>query len=53
MNNIPSNISEVFEKLKIEVTWLHVWWIIHRQLFAHSEKRIDLLMNAPQLFLCN
>lgn len=43
MDNIPPNISEVFEKLKIEATWLHVWWKIYRQLFAHSEKRINLL----------
>jgi hypothetical protein len=51
MNNIPSNISEVFEKLKIEVTWLHVWWKIYRQLFAHSGKRIDLLNKcAPTFF---
>ncbi len=50
MNNIPSNISEVFEKLKIEVTWLHVWWIIYRQLFVHSEKRIDLLNECASTF---
>jgi hypothetical protein len=50
MNNIPSHISEVFEKLKIEVTWLHVWGKIYRQLFAHSGKRIDLLNECASTF---
>jgi len=50
MNNIPSNIIDVFEKLKIEVTWLHVRWKIYRQLFAHSGKRIDLLNECASTF---
>jgi hypothetical protein len=50
MSNIPLNISEVFEELKTEITWLHGRWIIYRQLFGHSEKRIDLLNECASTF---
>jgi hypothetical protein len=43
MSPLPSAIAEVFEELKNEVSWLNAKWIIYRQLFAHSEKRIKLL----------
>lgn len=43
MSNIPKPINEVFEKIKKEILWMHVTWTIYRQLFAHSEKRIELL----------
>ena len=40
---IPTGISDVFEKLRSEITWLHVRWIIYRQLFGTSERRVELL----------
>jgi hypothetical protein len=40
---IPVNIEEVFREIREEVIWIHGRWIIYRQLFLHSDKRIDLL----------
>lgn len=49
--NIPSQIEEVYEALKVEITWLHGRWIIYRQLFGKLEKRVDLLNEcAPAFF---
>jgi hypothetical protein len=50
MSNIPSDVDEVFQELKTEVTWLHARWITYRQLFAHSPKRIDLLNECASTF---
>ena len=47
---IPERINEVYEELKTEITWLHGRWIIYRQLFAESEKRIDLLNECASTF---
>src|SRR5208283_4951754 len=43
MSNIPESIEGVFEEIRNEVLWLHTKWTIYRQLFGHSEKRIELL----------
>ena len=50
MSNIPSDVDEVFHELTTEVTWLHARWIMYRQLFAHSPKRIDLLNECASTF---
>ena len=50
MSTIPSTIDQVYEELKIEITWLHGRWIIYRQLFAESERRIDLLNECASTF---
>ena len=50
MTNIPSNINEIYEQLKTEITWLHGRWIVYRQLFGTSEKRIDLLNECASSF---
>lgn len=50
MSQIPSRIDEIFQELKTEVTWLHARWIIYRQLFGHSERRIDLLNECASAF---
>jgi hypothetical protein len=47
---IPDPINEVYEELKTEITWLHGRWIVYRQLFAESEKRIDLLNECASAF---
>jgi hypothetical protein len=47
---IPIEISEVYEELRSEVTWLHGRWMCYRQLYAHSPKRIDLLNEAASTF---
>ncbi len=46
MSNIPPDIREVFDKLQIEITWLHARWQLYRQLFGHSERQIELLNEA-------
>ena len=50
MSQIPPLIDEIFQGLKIEITWLHGRWIIYRQLFSHSEKRIELLNECASTF---
>ena len=50
MKPIPSPIAEVYEALKTEVTWLHGRWIVYRQLFAESERRIELLNECASAF---
>lgn len=50
MTNIPSNINEIYGQLKTEITWLHGRWIVYRQLFGTSEKRIDLLNECASSF---
>jgi hypothetical protein len=50
MGQIPLDIEEVFKELKVEIVWLHARWIIYRQLFGHSEKRIELLNECARAF---
>jgi hypothetical protein len=50
MTSIPTDIYEVYEELKTEVTWIHGRWIVYRQLFAVSEKQIDLLNECASGF---
>lgn len=50
MPTIPSEIDEIYEALKTEITWMHGRWIVYRQLFAESEKRIDLLNESASTF---
>lgn len=50
MTQIPTDIDEIFQELKKEITWLHGHWIIYQQLFAHSEKRIALLNECASTF---
>jgi len=50
MKQIPMPIAEVYEGLKTEITWLHGRWIVYRQLFAQSEKRVELLNECASVF---
>jgi hypothetical protein len=48
---LPTNIVDVFKKISVDITWLHARWIIYKQLFGISQKRIDLLFScAPAFF---
>lgn len=40
---MPPDLKQTFDKLKHEVVRLHARWKIYRQLFGHSQKRVDLL----------
>ena len=48
--SIPAQIQDVYEELKTEVTWLHGRWIIYRQLYDKSEKRVQLLNESASAF---
>ncbi|MFA5865255.1 MAG: hypothetical protein WC975_11285 [Phycisphaerae bacterium] len=43
-------LGSVYNALTNDVTWLHFKWSQYRQLFAQSEKRIDLLNEAAGFF---
>lgn len=50
LNNIPSEINEIFEKIKEEVQWLHIHWAYYKELFLGSKLRIDLMNESAPLF---
>lgn len=50
MKPIPTPIAEVYEELKTEITWLHGRWIVYRQLFGESERRIEMLNECASAF---
>ncbi len=50
MSQIPKAIDGVYRELQIEITWLHGRWIIYRQLFGKSKKRVDLLNECASAF---
>ena len=50
MAEIPPNVLPIFEKLKSEIIWIHGRWIIYRQIFAKSQRRIDLLNECASTF---
>ncbi len=50
MKEVPESIGDIFEKLKTEIMWLHARWKLYRQIFAHNEKRIDLLNECAPVF---
>ena len=50
MSAIPTKIDDVYSALSKEVTWLHGRWICYRQLFAESERRIEMLNECASTF---
>ena len=50
MDQIPPSFTEIFYELRNQITWLHSRWIIYRQLFGHSERRIELLNECASVF---
>lgn len=47
---IPPQVASVYNALSKEVTWLHGRWICYRQLFAESERRIEMLNECASTF---
>ena len=47
---IPPEISQVFDELQTEITWLHCRWIVFGQLFNGSQARLDLLNESASAF---
>ena len=43
-------LGPLYHALQTELTWLHAKWLEHRKLYAHSEKRIDLLNETAAYF---
>lgn len=50
MGTIPPGILEVFEELRTEIVWLHGRWIVYRELYGESKKRIELLNECASTF---
>jgi hypothetical protein len=50
VSHIPESIRPIFDELSTEVTWLHARWKLYRQLFAESDKRIDMLNECASTF---
>jgi hypothetical protein len=48
--SIPLQISELYDLLQTEVVWMHGRWACYRQLFAASDRRIDLLNECASAF---
>lgn len=49
-SNIPAPILPIYEALRKEVTWLHARWLIYRELYGESQRRIDLLNASAGFF---
>lgn len=47
---MPNEIQEIFDKLDNEIVWLCATWAVYKDLFAHSDKRIDLLRESGEHF---
>ena len=47
---IPSELEDIFEKLRWEIAILHLRWTLYRQLFGTNKKRIELLNKTAPLF---
>lgn len=50
MNAIPPAVAEIYDELKTEITWLHGRWIVYRQLFGESDRRIEMLNECASAF---
>lgn len=50
MSPLPEEISLVYKEIQKEVLTLHIKWNIYRQLYAHSEERINVLNKCAPLF---
>jgi len=49
-SKIPPAIIQIYDELRSEITWLHGRWLTYRELFADSERRIDLLNESAGTF---
>ncbi len=47
---IPSEISEIWEFLNSEITWLHGRWNVYRQIYGTNPERIELINWAAPTF---
>jgi len=45
-----SELAEVFDALDHRLTWAHVRWVLYRQLYATSDRRIELLNDTAASF---
>jgi len=47
---VPPDLAPLWEDLNQEMAWLHAKWIMYRQLFAATERRIALLNASASVF---
>jgi hypothetical protein len=50
MSTASESINEIIEKLHYEVLLIHTKWEMYRQLFRHSEARLQLLSERTYAF---
>ena len=50
LRSMGGTLGPVYRELVLEVTWLHVRWSIHRELFGYSPERFELLRTAAPFF---
>jgi hypothetical protein len=49
-SKVPSQFIAIYDELRSEITWLHGRWLTYRELFAESQRRIELLNEAAGTF---
>lgn len=47
---IPTQLSELWDFINLEVVWLHGRWIVYRQLYGTNPERIELINLASPTF---
>src|SRR6266850_7702074 len=50
IRDMGEELGRIYNALSNELTWLHVKWNLYRQLYAKSQKRLDLLNQAAGNF---
>jgi hypothetical protein len=47
---VPTELNDVYEALKEDVSWLHAKWNVFKQLYATSEETVELLNDSAPVF---
>lgn len=47
---MPDSITTEFRQLSEDLSWAYARWMLFRQLYAHSEKRLNLLEHSASAF---
>ena len=50
MTDDPKSFAEYFEVVEHDVSTLHMHWKMYREVFAHSDRRIDMLNDVAPAF---
>jgi hypothetical protein len=47
---LSSELKELFEVIKTEITWLHTIWELYIQLFGTSDKNFEIMNSSAPFF---